>query len=70
MNFNSQHRRSGLDRRTLEERRQVFSLDYFNANGEERRGRSERRNRGETRDGWVRVNKWTSVFVGAELKSV
>ena len=58
------HKRSGLDRRTLDERREVFSIDYFDAGGMERRKRIERRLSGEKRAGWVRVTQWSSVYVG------
>ena len=67
VNFYKQHRRSGFDRRTGEERRRVLSLDYF-VNGKERRIGAERRRRGEMRKGWFRVNKWSSVLVGSKAR--
>jgi len=56
--------RSGVDRRSEVDRRQVYSIDYFIQGGVERRSGLERRkNRGERRKGWVRVNEWISVPV-------
>jgi hypothetical protein len=57
-------RRSGIDRRSGEDRRKVYSLDYFANGGIERRSMWERRSRGERRLRWVRVNEWASVFIG------
>ena len=57
-------KRSGVDRRSEIERRQVYSIDYFIQGGVERRsGLDRRKNRGERRKGWVRVNEWISVPV-------
>jgi len=50
-----------LDRRSGEDRRQAYDLDYFPRGGTERRSGKERRLREERRDGWVRVSKWSSV---------
>jgi len=61
INFFDHKRRSGLDRRTGEDRRQVISLDYFSDNPVERRKAKDRRVKGEMRDGWVRANTWSSV---------
>ena len=61
MNFFNHHRRSGVDRRTGEDRRQVVSLDYFETHGVERRKYQDRRVGKEMRTDWVRVNKWTSA---------
>lgn len=64
VNFFDKKRRSGIDRRTGEDRRQVMSLDYFGENGQERRSYSDRRTKGEMREGWVRVSQWSSVYTG------
>jgi len=57
-------KRSGVDRRSEIERRQVYSIDYFIQGGVERRsGLDRRKNRRERRKGWVRVNEWISVPV-------
>ena len=57
-------RRSYLDRRTGEDRRKAYNLDYFLSGGKERRKSKERRMRGERRSDWKLVDKWYSVFVG------
>ena len=55
-------KRSILDRRSEDDRRRVYSLDYFLQGGVERRTGAERRNqRQERRSGWVNVNGWSSV---------
>jgi hypothetical protein len=61
-------RRSLLDRRSGEDRRKAYSLDYFINGGRERRKRTERRRRNERRSDWKMVNKWYSVFVGDKKK--
>lgn len=53
--------RLGGDRRSGEERRTVYSLDYFLQGRKERRKWVDRRWRRELRKGWVRVSKWSSV---------
>ena len=57
-------RRSLVDRRSGEDNRKLYSLDYFTDGGEERRKGRERRQSGERRSAWVRVYKWCSVFLG------
>ena len=57
-------RRSYLDRRSGEDRRKAYNLDYFISGGRERRKRRERRIHSERRSDWKMVNKWYSVFVG------
>ena len=54
-------KRSGMDRRSGEERREVYDLDYFLEGGSERRQFVDRRGDEELREGWVRVNKWASM---------
>ena len=57
-------KRSGFDRRTEVDRRQVYSIDYFIQGGVERRNGLERRkNRMERRKSWIRVDDWISVPV-------
>ncbi len=54
----------GIDRRSLYDRRQVHSVDYFLMDGIERRKiRNRRKNKIERRENWVRITEWTSVFV-------
>jgi hypothetical protein len=55
--------RSGFDRRTDEERRDVYDLNYFENGGAERRRIVERRRNNEMRTGWQRVSQWSSVPV-------
>ncbi|KPJ75563.1 MAG: hypothetical protein AMJ54_14590 [Deltaproteobacteria bacterium SG8_13] len=57
-------RRSKLDRRSGEDRRKAYSLDYFINGGIERRIRGERRRNAERRADWRQVGKWYSVFCG------
>jgi hypothetical protein len=57
-------RRSLVDRRSGEDKRRLYSLDYFTDGGEERRKGRERRQSGERRSAWARVYKWCSVFLG------
>jgi hypothetical protein len=57
-------RRTLVDRRSGEDKRRLYSLDYFTDGGEERRKGRERRQSGERRSGWARVYKWCSVFLG------
>ena len=57
-------RRALIDRRSGEDKRKRYSLDYFTEGGEERRRGGERRQSGERRSAWARVYKWCSVFLG------
>jgi hypothetical protein len=57
-------KRSAYDRRSGEDKRVRYNLDYFMDGGEERRNGKERRQSGERRSGWARVYKWCSVFLG------
>jgi hypothetical protein len=57
-------RRSLVDRRSGEDKRKRYSLDYFSDGGDERRKGKERRQSEERRSGWARVYKWCSVFLG------
>ena len=52
-----------VDRRSGEDRRQSYSLDYFENGGAERRKGGERRRKGERRTGCIRVSEWSSVCV-------
>ena len=54
--------RAYVDRRSGDDRRQRYSLDYFSKGGVERRlSRRDRRSGGERRKGWLRVTSWSSV---------
>jgi len=59
-------RQSRLDRRSGEDRRKTYSLDYFVNGGKERRQAEERRHKGERRNEWSRIDKWYSVFTGSD----
>jgi len=50
-----------LDRRSGEDRREAYDLDYFRDGGAERREQNERRQPLERRDGCVRVSEWSSI---------
>jgi hypothetical protein len=60
-------KRALIDRRSGEDMRQVYNLDYFLNGGDERRRGKERRRGRERRSGWVRVSGWCSVYVGRLL---
>jgi hypothetical protein len=59
-------KRSSIDRRGIEDKREVYSLDYFMDGGDERRKYTERRKSEERRSDWYRVSKWCSVYIGNE----
>ena len=50
-------KRSAFDRRSSEDKRIRYNLDYFTDGGEERRTGKERRKSGERRSNWARVYK-------------
>ena len=60
-------RRALVDRRSGEDKRKHYSLDYFTDGGEERRKGRERRISEERRSTWARVYKWCSVFLGKKV---
>jgi hypothetical protein len=53
-----------IDRRSGEDRRQVYDADYWESEGIERRSANDRRQHDERRDRWVKVSKWSSVCPG------
>ena len=55
-------RRNRFDRRSGEDRRIAYSLDYFINGGVERRRRGERRSFSERRRDWRRVGQWYSIY--------
>jgi hypothetical protein len=57
-------KRSLFDRRSGEDNRKLYNLDYFIEGGRERRKGKERRQSSERRSGWARVYNWCSVFLG------
>jgi len=56
--------RSGVDRRSVKDRRRTFCFDSLFYRSTENRRRTERRSKVERRIGWVRVTKWSSVVLG------
>jgi hypothetical protein len=59
--FENKTRRRGFDRRSSEDRRKGYSLDYCAGNFVERRFPRERRDNQEKRTGWTRLEEWVSV---------
>ena len=57
--------RSDMDRRSGEDRRREYDLDYFSNGGVERRNWKEQRSKAERRVGWTRVSKWSSMSLKA-----
>ena len=50
-----------IDRRSGEDRRQVYDADYFQNGGKERRSGKERRQQKERRKSYIRVSEWSSI---------
>ncbi len=50
-----------IDRRSGEDRRQVYNADYFQNGGLERRSVKERRQQKERRKNFIGVSKWSSI---------
>jgi len=57
-------KRYGIDRRSEDDKRRVYDLNYFLDGGVERRSGRERRGIGERRVGWVKADDWKSVYLG------
>jgi hypothetical protein len=53
-----------LDRRSGDDRREVYDADYFENDGEERRKGGERRKKKERRDDCTRISDWSSICTG------
>ena len=60
---NSVVKRSYVDRRSGEDKRKSYNLDYFLAGGSERRRGSDRRRGNERRFNWLKVSQWYSVYI-------
>jgi hypothetical protein len=54
---------SCIDRRLPKDRRKPYHLARLTYRGGERRNDQERRSQRERRAGWVRVSKWSSVYL-------
>ena len=50
-----------LDRRSGDDRRDIYNIDHFSEGGTERRSPDERREPEERRKDCIRVTKWSSV---------
>ena len=50
-----------LDRRSDNDRRMIYDLEYFINGGIERRSTKDRRTTGERRKDYLKVSKWISV---------
>jgi hypothetical protein len=60
-------KRSEVDRRSGEDRRQAYDLEHFLKGGEERRMRfRDRRRLPELRRGWMRISLWHSQKVESD----
>jgi len=53
--------RTSSERRSVNDRRRIFSPHRFFYKGPEKRVLQDRRSQEERRDGWVRISKWSSV---------
>ncbi len=58
-----------VDRRSGEDRRQVYDSVYWESGGIERRSVKDRRQQNERRDSYVRVSKWSSVCPNGSPKA-
>ena len=54
-------KRNVTDRRSGKSRRRIFRLHRSAYNGPDRRNLQDRRSQLERRDGYVRIDKWSSV---------
>ncbi len=54
-------RRSYIERRTLRDRRRIFSFKGLYFKRQDRRITAERRSETEIRENWVRVGRWSSA---------
>jgi len=56
-------KRSFSDRRSTANRRKAIKLHRLYYSGNERRNIEDRRLQSEKRKGWVRITKWSSVYL-------
>jgi hypothetical protein len=61
LKVNNRVRDPYVDRRSGEDRRQAYDVDYFQNGGAERRSGNDRRHQGERREECTRVSNWSSV---------
>ena len=66
-------KRAFFDRRSGQDRRKAYNLDYFLDGGLERRtnaGGERRRQRKDRRKAWIKISRWSSLYVeGKALKA-
>jgi hypothetical protein len=56
-------KRSTTDRRSIKDRRKAINFHCLYYSGKERRSKENRRSQPEKRKGWVRIGKWSSVYL-------
>ena len=61
-------RRSGIDRRSVIDRRTVNNFDHIFFSRVERRKRSERRSNEERRSEWIKIGRFSSVYMSAQMQ--
>ena len=59
----STERRSLYDRRSINDRRKTINIHGIFYSERERRGMEDRKSHPEKRKGWVRISKWSSVYL-------
>jgi len=59
----SMGKRSVNDRRSIKDRRKAINLHCLYYSGNERRNMEDRRLQPEKRKGWIRISKWSSVYL-------
>jgi hypothetical protein len=55
--------RSIVERRSGKDRRRIFNHGHLFFRSADRKNLLERRSQAERRIGWVRINKWSSVYL-------
>lgn len=63
----SENKSSIIERRSGKDRRRIFNHGHFLFGRAARKNPLEQRSQAERRAGWVRVNKWSSVYL-SDLK--
>ena len=65
----SKKKRSFFDRRSGQDRRKAYNIDYFLEGGVERRNSptGDRRNGdNDRREDWIKISRWSSLHVGGK----
>ena len=58
-----ERKRENFDRRSGKDRRRNISVQRLLHKGHERRILQDRRTQEERRDGWVRIDRWSSAYL-------